>query len=91
MITGVQQYNSTNFTAKLPTKKVVNAVNKVAKAPKMTEESFRVLDMTGLDKAIDELFENVSKNPKQVMKNIKLVGKALKEGFKVNWNFYFQK
>lgn len=91
MITGVQQYNSTNFTAKLPTKKVVNAVNKVAKAPKMTEESFRVLDMTGLDKAIDELFENVSKNPKQVMKNIKLVGKALKEGFKVNWNFYFGK
>ena len=90
MITGVQHSNP-NFTAKMPTKKIVNAVSNAKKAPKVTEESLRVLDMTGLDKAIDDLYQNVRTNPKNVFQNLKLVGKALKEGFKVNWNFYFGK
>ncbi|MBR3890023.1 hypothetical protein IKJ53_05860 [bacterium] len=91
MITHIQQNNSTNFSGKLNPKKVANGINRVCLTSNAPKESVRVFNTSGLDKALDDFYNNVSKNPKAIVTNIKLAGKALKEGFKVNWNFYFGK
>lgn len=91
MITNIQQYTSTNFSGKLSSKKVANCLNKIPLTSKAPKESARVFNTSGLDRALDDFYTNMRKSPKAIVNNIKLAGKVLKEGFKVNWNFYFGK
>ena len=85
MITGVQQFNSTNFTGKVPIKGARKLFNGMKTSP---QEVGKVIDLNAFNKAVDALYLNLKENPKQILTNLKLTGKALKEAFKAHCHFY---